>query len=59
MVDLNNEEKDFLLNILYLSKNGWEKALKTIPKRQEPEFKKAILMCETISFKLKEGEEDA
>lgn len=59
MYELTAEEVEFLLNMLYLSKNGWEKALKTVPKSLVSEFKKAILMCETISFKLKEGGDNA
>lgn len=59
MVDLTSEEKAFLLNLLLYSKMGWNRSIKTGPKSIRNNLRKAVSMCEEISFKLKEGANNA
>lgn len=59
MVDLTSEEKAFLLDLLLYSKMGWERSIKTGPKSIRNDLKKAVVICESISFKLKEGADNA
>lgn len=59
LCDLTSEEKAFLLDLLLYSKMGWDRSIKTGPKSIRNDLKKAVSMCEEISFKLKEGAENA